>query len=317
MKILITGAAGFIGSHLVSACLHRGDQVVAYDNLLTGKRENLAAVLDEDPGFEARLTFLQQDVRDLEALSAAASGCNLIFHEAAIGSVPWSLDDPMLAHATNLGGFVNVLQAARANAISRVVYASSSAVFGDSPESVAHEGHEGRVLSPYAATKRAQEVYAEAWASCYDMTIVGLRYFNVFGARQDPNGAYAAVIPKWADCMKHGRACTIYGCGAETRDYCHVSNVVHANLLAAAHDFGAPAARAFNIGCGVETSLDQLFAAMRDRIQQKYGVRVPDAVYQPMRKGDIARSCACIDAAKTELGYAPMTSVADGLRMYL
>ncbi len=317
MRVVITGVAGFIGSHLLEACLERGDEVVGIDNLLTGKLENLEAVIGSDQSRSKRFKFYKDDVRDLERMKTLFASCHLVFHEAAIGSVPWSIEDPMLTHATNMTGFVNVLEAARSHGIARVVYASSSAVFGDSTDSPAHEGSEGSVLSPYAAAKRSQEIYAQAWSSCYGMTVVGLRYFNVFGARQDPNGAYAAVIPKWLSCIKSGRPCGIFGDGTSTRDYCHVSNVVRANLLAAEHDYGAAASRAYNVGCGESTSLVELNRMMRERVLQKYGTTSPEPEFLPPRAGDILHSCACIDSIRRELGFVPVCSVEEGLARYI
>jgi len=317
MKVVITGVAGFIGSHLLAACLERGDEVVGIDNLLTGKLENLEAVVGDHQDWAERFHFYKDDVRDFSRMKTLFDGCSLVFHEAAIGSVPWSIEDPVLTHDTNMTGFVNVLEAARANGIKRVVYASSSAVFGDSTESPAREGAEGSVLSPYAAAKRAQEIYAQAWSSCYGMTIVGLRYFNVFGARQDPNGAYAAVIPKWLALIKASKPCGIFGDGTSTRDYCHVSNVVRANFLAAEHDFGAAAARAYNVGCGESTTLVELNRMMRDRVLQKYGTVSPEPEFLPPRAGDILHSRACIDAIQRELGFEPVCSVQEGLALYI
>lgn len=317
MKVIITGAAGFIGSHLTAACLKRGDEVIGIDNLLTGKMENIESVLSEVPESASRLHFHKEDVRDLGRMRELFLGGELVFHEAALGSVPWSIKDPLLTHATNMTGFVNVLEASRANGIERVVYASSSAVFGDSTASPAFEGAEGEVLSPYAATKRAQEIYSQAWSRCYGMTIVGLRYFNVFGARQDPNGAYAAVIPKWLSRMKSGRACAIFGDGSSTRDYCHVSNVIRANFLAASHAYGEPASRAYNIGCGLSTSLIELHEMMRRRVEEKFGLCVASPEFMPPRAGDIAHSLASIDAARRELGFEPVCSVEEGLELYI
>ena len=317
-KVLITGVAGFIGSHLMSHFLGLGESVVGLDNFLTGKEENLAAVLSEDAGYAGRFEMWREDVRDYGAVKRAMRGVDCVYHEAALGSVPWSIEDPGLAHGTNLTGFVNILEAARSCGVRRVVYASSSAVVGDARGIPAREGEEGHVLSPYAASKRAQEVYAEAWARCYGLEIVGLRYFNVFGARQDPNGAYAAVIPRWLAAMRRGEACVVYGDGQATRDYCHVSNVVRANDLSGHVDFGGHGcALALNIGCGAETSLLELHELMRKHVESKYGVRVPSPNFMPARLGDIARSVADISGAREAIGYAPQVSLAEGLSQYV
>lgn len=317
MKIVITGVAGFIGSHLLSSCLSQGHYVLGIDNFLTGKMSNIEAVLGENADYRMRFELLREDIRHLDVMKSACAGAELIFHEAAIGSVPWSIEDPMLVHETNMTGFLNMIEAARANGIRRVVYASSSAVFGDSEDVPAVEGGEGACLSPYASSKRAQEIYAESYARCYDLELVGLRYFNVFGARQDPNGAYAAVIPRWVDAMTHGRACTIYGDGCATRDYCHVSNVVRANLLAAKAVIEPHRSMALNIGCGKETSLLQLHEMMKQCVEETRGVHVPNPIFEPARKGDIVRSTADISRARRMIGFDPKISVFEGLRMLI
>ena len=314
-KLLITGVAGFIGSHLLHEALDRGYSVVGVDNFLTGKMSNIEAVLRD--GGADRFELRRQDIRDLPDMIAAAEGCDTIFHEAAIGSVPWSIDDPLLAHSTNLTGFLNILEAARKNHVRRVVYASSSAVFGDSTHIPAVEGIEGNCLSPYASSKRSQEIYAQSYARCYDMQIVGLRYFNVFGARQDPNGAYAAVIPKWGLRMAQGKPCILYGDGTSTRDYCHVSNIVNANFLAAEADLqksGADGiAPALNIGCGAQTSLISLFEMMREAFRKHRHLDIPEPVFEPPRAGDIEHSSADIQKATRVIGFLPKVSVQKGL----
>ncbi|MBR4985173.1 MAG: NAD-dependent epimerase/dehydratase family protein [Proteobacteria bacterium] len=315
MKIMITGVAGFIGSHLLSHCLKAGHSVVGVDNFLTGKMSNIEDVLSEGADYGQRFELLKEDIRHLDVMIQAAHGVDLIYHEAAIGSVPWSIRDPMLAHETNLTGFLNILEAAKANHIKRVVYASSSAVFGDSERIPALEGEEGACLSVYASSKRAQEIYAEAYARCYGLEIIGLRYFNVFGRRQDPNGAYAAVIPRWAKAMASGVPCTIFGDGSATRDYCHVSNIVRANTLAAEVALsGTGDALAMNIGCGAETSLIELHAMMAEKFEEKYGIRVLPARHEPVRMGDIERSVADISRAERILGFKPQLSVREGVR---
>ncbi|MBQ1924495.1 MAG: NAD-dependent epimerase/dehydratase family protein [Proteobacteria bacterium] len=315
MKIMITGVAGFIGSHLLSCCLGAGHTVIGIDNFLTGKMSNIEDVLSEGADYAQRFELLREDIRHLDVMLHAAEGVDLIFHEAAIGSVPWSIRDPLLAHETNLTGFLNILEAAKANHIRRVVYASSSAVFGDSERIPALEGAEGACLSVYASSKRAQEIYAEAYARCYGLEIIGLRYFNVFGRRQDPNGAYAAVIPRWAKAMASGVPCTIFGDGSATRDYCHVSNIVRANMLAASVELsGNGDALAMNIGCGEETSLLELHDMMAEKFAEKYKISIKPAQHEPVRMGDIERSVADISLARKILGFSPEMSVRDGVR---
>ena len=312
MRILLTGVAGFIGSHLLSRFLGDGHEVVGVDNFLTGKMSNVEAVLALDDGYARRFALHREDIRDAEAMIRLSAGCDAIVHEAAIGSVPWSIHDPMLAHETNLTGFLHILEAAKAHGIRRVVYASSSAVFGDATGVPAVEGREGAALSVYASSKRAQEIYAESYARCYGLEIVGLRYFNVFGARQDPNGPYAAVIPRWIAAMRAGQACTIFGDGSATRDYCHVSNIVEANCLAMTVPLPCPSV-ALNVGCGHETSLLALHDILAHEMR-RMGIDVLPPTLAPPRAGDIERSCADISRARDILGYAPRTSVADGLR---
>ena len=322
-RILITGVAGFIGSHLMSRCLHEGYEVVGVDNFLTGKRENIASVLGESPEFSSRFELKTSDIRDGASMVEASRGCAMIFHEAAIGSVPWSIRDPMLTHETNLTGFLNILNAGRENGIKRVVYASSSAVYGDASDVPGREGAEGAMLSTYASSKFAQEYYAQAWSRNYGLELIGLRYFNVFGARQDPNGAYAAVIPKWLHHMHRGEACVIYGDGESTRDYCHVSNVVEANMLAAfspcecVRRVNGGFAVAMNIGCGRETSLNALHEQMAQAFCQYFGRSVPMPVRAGAREGDIVRSCADISLAASVLSFSPVVELSEGLQRYV
>ena len=314
-KILITGVAGFIGSHLLDRALGEDYRVIGVDNFLTGRMSNIDAVLSHHADVADRFELYRDDIRDLDRMVRLAAGCDFIFHEAAIGSVPWSIQDPLLTHHTNLTGFVNILEAAKANGIKRVVYASSSAVFGDATAVPAREQAEGECLSPYASTKRSQEIYAQSYARCYGLEIIGLRYFNVFGPRQDPNGAYAAVIPKWGAAMAQSKPCKIFGDGSATRDYCHVSNVVEANFLAAR--MKSPVEQGFsyalNIGCGAETSLIALHQMMKEAFIKKGLSFVPEPEFVPARLGDIDHSCADISMAKRILGFEPKITVKDGL----
>ena len=232
--------------------------------------------------------------------------------------MPWSIEDPRLAYDTNLGGFLNILEAAKKHGIRRVVYASSSAVFGDGTGIPAQEGAEGECLSPYASSKFAQEIFAQSYSRCYGLELIGLRYFNVFGPRQDPNGAYAAVIPKWGALMASGRPCVIYGDGSSTRDYCHVSNVVEANFRAAGCNpiqktfEGDGFCFALNIGCGSETSLLELHQMMVNAFEQQ-GIHAKEPQFMPPRPGDIEKSMADITRAQTVIGFVPGTSVSEGI----
>lgn len=315
-KILITGVAGFIGSHLLAHALRLGHEVIGIDNFLTGKPENIDAARGENPGAAQNFAFFREDIRDRDAMIARAKGVDFILHEAAVGSVPWSIDDPWLAHGTNLNGFLNILDAARQNSVKRTVYASSSAVYGSAPDIPSREGCEGEALSPYASSKRAQEIYAQSWARAYRMQIIGLRYFNVFGPRQDPNGSYAAVIPRWIQNMMIGKPCAIFGDGSATRDYCHVGNIVSANFLAlSASCPGLPQnfALACNIGCGRQTSLLRLHDDMSEIFETLTGKKPLPPVFEPMRRGDVEFSCADISRAKQYIGYSPAVSVRSGL----
>lgn len=312
---LVTGAAGFIGSHLVEALLRRHQFVCGLDNFSTGRASNLVDV-SRRVGAEcwARFTFIEGDVVRPADVSRAVEGARYVLHQAALGSVPKSVEDPRSTHEINVTGFLNVLLAARDAGVCRVVYASSSAVYGDCAESPAREERIGSPLSPYAVSKRMNEEYAEVFGRCYGFSAIGLRYFNVFGPRQDPNGAYAAVIPRWIDALVHGRTIEIYGDGETTRDFCPVENIVHANLLAAMKDLAPEAPRVFNVGLGVGTSLDDLFCYLRHYVAlerpQAADVR---PVYGPFRAGDVRHSCADAGRLRQWLGFEPVKDLATGL----
>jgi UDP-N-acetylglucosamine 4-epimerase len=312
---LVTGGAGFIGSHLVDALLRRGQEVVVLDDFSTGREENLEDVR-RDAGRDAaeRLAVIRGDVRDPEACRRAARGVQVVLHEAALGSVPRSIAGPIATHDVNVSGFLNVLEAARAEGVRRVVYASSSSVYGDHPGLPKTEDAVGRPLSPYAASKRADELYADAFATCYGLELVGLRYFNVFGPRQDPEGPYAAVMPRWFAALLRGAQVTIHGDGETSRDFCYVANVVQANLLAAATADPGALGQVYNVACGARTTLNELFVLIRDQV-----VRFrPEAararpVHGEPRRGDVRHSLADVGRAARLLGYRPTHSVADGL----
>ena len=312
---LVTGVAGFIGSHLLETLLELGQHVVGVDNFSTGHRENLADVTAR-VGLEkaARFQFLEGDVRDPLVCRWAMEGVDLVLHHAALGSVPRSMQDPLATHGSNVDGFIHVLLAAGAARVRRVVYASSSSVYGDDATDPKLEDVVGQPLSPYAASKRIDEIYSATFARSHGIDSVGLRYFNVFGPRQDPEGAYAAVIPRWVGKLLAGEPCVVYGDGSTSRDFCFVANVVQANLLAAC----APAAQAspavFNIACGERTSLLELFATIRSKVSEYVpgaGDRTPRL--EARRPGDILHSRANIDRARGYLGYAPSYDVARGL----
>jgi len=311
---LVTGAAGFIGSHLVETLLSHGQEVIGLDNLDTGFRHNLDVVLEALPAeARRRFAFVEADIRDFEACRRAAAGCDAVLHHAALGSVPRSIENPLEANAINVDGFVNVLTAARDAGVGRVVYASSSAVYGDDPADRKREDALGRALSPYATSKRIDELWADVFALHYGVSAIGLRYFNVFGPRQDPNGAYAAVIPKWIVEMLAGRPVTVNGDGETSRDFCHVDNVVQANLLAAL----APeesAGTVYNVAVGGRTTLNELHEALR-AVLAEYGVDAPaEPIYGPFRDGDIRHSLADVSSARAALGYRPTYDLRAGLK---
>lgn len=309
---LVTGAAGFIGSSLAEALLAAGQTVVGLDNITTGKRENLA-LLAKVGG--ANWRFIEGDIRDRAVCAAACAGVDVILHEAAQVSVPASMEDPETTHDVNTTGFMNLLLAARAAKVRRVVYASSCAVYGDSTRLQLSEETPPQPLSPYAASKLANEVYAGAFCRSYGMSAVGLRYFNVFGPRQDPKGVYAAVIPLWLSTMIAEGEVKIFGDGSTTRDFCHISNVIRANLLAATVDLSPGGHEVVNVAAGGRTSLNDLFEMLRGMLVPEIpALKTFKPNYQPFRAGDIRHSQADIAKARKFLGYEPCCTVEQGLR---
>jgi UDP-N-acetylglucosamine 4-epimerase len=313
---LVTGAAGFIGSHLTQTLLQAGQEVVGLDDLSTGFRGNLESALAAAPSAaRRRFRSIEGDVRDPAACRAAVQGCTYVLHHAALGSVPRSLAAPLETNAINVDGFVNVLTAARDAGAERVVYASSSAVYGDDDAPEKREAATGRPLSPYAVSKAVDELYGQVFADCYGFGSVGLRYFNVFGPRQDPAGPYAAVIPKWVSEMLRGQRPTIHGDGETTRDFCHVANVVQANVLAALDGPGPGRHAVYNVGVGERTSLNALFDALAEALRE-VGVAPPDApLYDDFRPGDIRHSLADVGKARRDLGYRPSHGLRRGLKV--
>ena len=314
MRWLVTGGAGFIGSHLVEALLGRGDAVVVLDDMSSGKPANLDAVASA-VGAEAWSGFslIEDDIRDAPVVAQAVDGVDYVLHHAARGSVPESLEDPELYHAVNIDGTFNVFEAARRSEVRGVVFASSAAVYGDDPGQPKQEDRIGVPLSPYALGKRVGEQYAALMAEAYELPIVCLRYFNVVGPRQDPAGQYAAVVPKWLECLAAGQRPVVYGDGETSRDFCPVADVVQANVLAAT-SAAKHRGKVFNVGLGRQTSLDELFAILRDGMSARgapcSGI---EPVYEDFRPGDIRHSCADISRARNELGFSPTESVAEGL----
>lgn len=312
---LVTGAAGFIGSHLVEKLLRLGQTVVALDNFSTGHQRNLDEVL-ASVGEEAasRFRFIEGDIRDLETCKMACEGMELVLHQAALGSVPRSIKDPITSHRSNVDGFLNMLVAARDAGVSRFVYASSSSVYGDEPTLPKVEGREGRLLSPYAATKYINEVYARIFQDSYGMQSIGLRYFNVFGPRQDPNGPYAAVMPRWIEALLTNKGCQIFGDGMTSRDFCFIDNAVQANLLAATVSDAAATNQVYNVACADQTTLNELFEWIRERVARHHPLAATAKVeHTGFRAGDIRHSLADIAKAMEHLGYEPTHRIEAGL----
>jgi UDP-N-acetylglucosamine 4-epimerase len=313
-SFLVTGAAGFIGSHLVERLLSLGQRVVALDSFVTGKRENIQQVLAGAPaGSSDRFRLLEADTRDPAACAEGCRGVDVVLHQAALGSVPRSIADPLATHQANVDGTLQLLIAARDAKVGRFVYASSSSVYGDHPDLPKVEDRIGNPLSPYALSKRAGELYAGVFAACYGFESIGLRYFNVFGRRQDPQGAYAAALPRWTAALIEGRPAVIFGDGETSRDFCHVSNVVQANLLAAS---AGPSAvnQVYNVACGERTTLRELFSLLRAEISRfQPAVASRDPEFQPARAGDIRHSLADVSKARRMLGYEVLRTVRAGL----
>jgi UDP-N-acetylglucosamine 4-epimerase len=314
---LVTGAAGFIGSHLCEQLLALDQRVRGLDNFATGSRRNVEEVLAAvSPQQRARFELVEGDVRDPAACARACAGVDVVTHQAALGSVPRSIKDPLQSHDVNVTGFLQVLLAARAAGIRRVVYASSSSVYGDHPALPKVEDVVGRQLSPYAVTKRADELYAHVFGPTYGLELVGLRYFNVFGPRQDPSGPYAAVIPLWFAALHRGTDAVIFGDGETSRDFCFVENVVQANLLAATTADAAAVGEVFNVAYGERTTLNGLFELIRAEVARRDERALGrTAVHRDFRGGDVRHSLAAIDKARRLLGYEPTHSVREGLAL--
>ena len=312
---LVTGAAGFIGSNLVEALLRNDQTVVGLDNFATGHRHNLDHVRKSvTPRQWSGLNFVEGDIRDLATCRSVCQGIELVLHQAALGSVPRSLEHPIASNEVNVTGFLNMLVAARDAGASRFVYAASSSTYGDHTDLPKVEERIGRPLSPYAVTKFVNEMYADVFARCYGFGTIGLRYFNVFGPRQDPQGAYAAVIPKWADAILHGATTHINGDGTTSRDFCYVANAVQANVLAATTEVPEAVNQVYNLAAGERTSLADLHALLAERLAARCpGLHPRPPVHRDFRAGDVRHSQADISKARRLLGYDPSHGVAAGL----
>ncbi|MGI9436294.1 MAG: SDR family oxidoreductase [Geminicoccaceae bacterium] len=310
---LVTGAAGFIGSNLVETLLRLGQSVVGLDNFATGHRHNLAeleALIA--PSAWSRFQMIEGDIRDLTTCRKAVAGVDYVLHQAALGSVPRSIEDPLTTNAVNIDGFVNMLVAARDEGVQRFVYAASSSTYGDHETLPKVEDRIGAPLSPYAVTKYVNELYADVFGRAYDFKSIGLRYFNVFGKRQDPDGAYAAVIPKWVAAMLQQETVVINGDGETSRDFCFIDNVVQANILATAAGSEAQG-QVYNVGVGDRTSLNELHEMIRTALDN-LGANVDNPpTYGTFRVGDVRHSQADITKARKRLGYEPTFRVAEGI----
>lgn len=311
---LVTGVAGFIGSNLLEALLKLDQRVVGLDNFATGFRHNLEEVQRlVAPEQWARFNFIEGDIRDLDDCHRACEGVEYVLQQAALGSVPRSLADPITTNGTNIGGFLNMLVAARDAKVKSFTYAASSSTYGDHPALPKIEGRIGKPLSPYAVTKVVNELYADTFARNYDFHTIGLRYFNVFGRRQTPNGAYAAVIPKWTGSMIRGEDVFINGDGESSRDFCFIENAIQANLLAAVATEPAARNQVYNVAVGDRTTLNQLFEALRDMLAG-CGVQYGKApVYRDFRAGDVRHSQADVGKARELLGYQPTHDIRAGI----
>ena len=302
MRALVTGGGGFIGSHIADGLLREGHEVRILDNFSTGRRENLLALNGE-------VEVVEGDVQSYERAHAAVGGCEVVFHQAALPSVPRSVQDPLTSNAVNVIGTLNVLLAARDSGVRRVIYASSSSVYGSNPTLPKHEGLLTAPISPYGVAKLAGENYCRSFSAVYGLETVALRYFNVFGQRQDPLSQYAAVVPSFITQCLEGRSPTIFGDGEQSRDFTSIENVVHANLLAAAAPAAKTAGEALNVACGQQHTLNQLFAEVRGLTLSE-----ADPTYAAPRTGDVRHSLADISKARERLGYEPSTTFREGLR---
>ena len=308
-RVLVTGAAGFIGSNLCDFLINNGYHVVALDNFATGYKSNLNAVIDH-PNF----TFIEGDIRNLETCRNAVKGCDYVLHNAALGSVPRSIKNPIKSNEVNVGGFLNMLVACKDEGVQKMVYAASSSTYGDSKALPKIEDQIGKSLSPYAITKFVNELYADVFFKTYGLNTIGLRYFNVFGRKQDPNGAYAAVIPKFTSQLMHKESPTINGDGSFSRDFTYIDNVIQANVKAMLVKDLKAMNQVYNVAYGERTSLNQLVAALKNSLS-KFDSEISKVsiIYGAERVGDVPHSLASIEKATRLLGYQPEYNIEKGL----
>lgn len=312
---LITGVAGFIGCNLLEALLKLDQRVVGLDNFATGRRINMDQVRDEVGAEQwANFRFIEGDIRERVDCVEAVKGVDYVLHEAALGSVPRSIADPIATHQANINGFLNMLVASRDAGVKRFVYAASSSTYGDHPALPKVEDRIGKPLSPYAVTKYVNELYAEVFARTYDFQSIGLRYFNVFGPHQNPDGAYAAVIPKWISAMLKGEPLFINGDGETSRDFCYVANVIQANLLAATVEKPEALNQVYNVAVGDRTTLNELHELIKSELLKRLPqLQVAAPEYRDFRAADVRHSLASIEKASTLLGYQPTHNIRNGM----
>ena len=310
MHVLITGGAGFIGSNLAAKLISKGSSVTVLDNLLTGHIENLSELMNHP-----KFNFIEGDIRDFETCKLAVKGCTHVSHQAALGSVPRSIDDPLLSLQINILGTSNIFFAAKEEGVKRVIFASSSSVYGSDETLPKVEHITGTLLSPYASSKKSTELIQQAFVSCYGMEIIGFRYFNVFGPRQDPNGPYAAVIPKFISTMMEGKAPQIYGDGEQSRDFTHINNVAKGNILGLiTSDIGTSNGKVLNLAYGGTTTVNDIFYGIRNSLSAHNPVLSSlEPEYMGKRKGDILHSHADISRVKKSLDFKPTTNLQEGL----
>ena len=309
-KVLVTGGAGFIGSNLCEALLEKQNKVVCLDNFATGKRENIAGLLNN-----GNFTLIEGDIRNFEDCQKASQGVDYILHQAALGSVPRSIKDPITSNDVNVSGFLNMLVAARDNKVKRVVYAASSSTYGDSESMPKVENIIGKPLSPYAITKYVNELYADIFSKTYGLETIGLRYFNVFGRKQDPNGAYAAVIPKFVSQLMSGDSPVINGDGDYSRDFTYIDNVIQANLLSLVTTNEKAINTVYNVAYGDRNTLNDLMGYLKEYLSEfDSKISNVDVIYGPNRAGDIPHSHASVQKAKDLLKYNPQFSLQQGLK---
>ena len=316
---LVTGAAGFIGSNLVEKLLSLNQNVIGIDNFEAGYQYNLDQAIEDASKIVGKdqsslFSFVKGDIRNLEDCQQACKNVDYVLHQAALGSVPRSIEDPIRTNKANIDGFLNMLVAAKDANVKRFVYAASSSTYGDHPDLPKVEDKIGNPLSPYAVTKLVNELYAQVFAKTYNFNSIGLRYFNIFGKRQDPNGAYAAVIPKWIEAIIKGKDVFINGDGETSRDFCYIDNAVQINILSALSDNAKASDQVYNVALNEQVSLNQLYQMIEDRLIKKLGnLTIKSPIYREFRRGDVRHSLADISKAQLILGYDPCCKVAEGL----